>query len=187
MSKIQKIRNFSFLIYPESAVNDWQTVLASFFLPCFYVFHDKDNKKPHYHVLVTPNNAISVNTVNTIVTAVGGANGCYERVTSTVGYARYLCHMDNPEKYQYLPDDVVCLCGADYQKITRTKSDEDSARLRVFREIFKFIRDNNFVSYAYFLDYCLDNEPSWFALAVSSHGRVIKDYIKSMYWMSMRP
>ena len=184
MPKIQKIRSFSFIIYEESAKTDWKSVLASFFLPCFYILHDKDVKKPHYHVLVIPRNPISENTVKEIVDKVGGANGHFEKVVSTVGYARYLCHKDNPDKHQYDAGEVVSLCGADYISATRTETEQENDKISLYAEIFAFIKEHNFFSYAYFLDYCIENNRTWFALAVSSNGRVIKDYIKSIYWMN---
>ena len=184
MPKNQRIRSFSFIIYEENQKNGWKEKISSYFIPCFYILHDKDVKKPHYHVLFMPRNAISERTVREIVDEIGGANGHYEKVVSTIGYARYLCHQDNPEKFQYSPDEVVSLCGADYSKSTRTESEEENSRLEIYSDIFNFIKDNNLYSYAYFLDYCLENHRDWFSLAVSSHGRVIKDYIKSIYWMN---
>lgn len=186
MPKIKKIRSFSFIIYAESAKTDWKSVLASFFLPCFYILHDKDVKKPHYHVLVIPRNPISENTVKDLVDKVGGANGHFEKVVSTVGYARYLCHKDNPDKHQYDPSEVVSLCGADYISAIRTETEQENDKISLYAEIFAFIKEHNFCSYAYFLDYCIENNRAWFSLAVSSNGRVIKDYIKSIYWTSMR-
>lgn len=184
MPKIEKIRNFSCIIYEESQKEGWKEKISSYCFPCFYILHDKDVKKAHYHVLFMVKNPISTNTVQKIIDEIGGANGHFERVVSVTGYARYLCHMDNKEKHSYDFDEVVSVCGADYAKTVRTQSEEENSRLQTYSEMFEFIKEHNFYSYAYFIDYCLANKKEWFSLVISSNGRVIRDYIKSLYWMN---
>ena len=80
--------------------------------------HDKDTnptgepKKPHYHVLIMYDSVKTSEQAKELFALIGGV-GC-EVVQSIRGYARYLCHLDNPEKFQYNIDDVKSLCGADY-------------------------------------------------------------------------
>ena len=52
-------RTYATIVYPDSAPNDWQDILASLCIPAFISpLHDKDTnptgepKKPHYHVLL---------------------------------------------------------------------------------------------------------------------------------------
>ena len=70
--------------------------------------HDKDTnpsgepKKPHYHVLLMFEGVKDYETqVKPIFAEIGGVGR--EMVNSARGYARYLCHLDNPEKAQYEP------------------------------------------------------------------------------------
>lgn len=77
MPKNQRIRSFSFIIYEENQKNGWKEKISSYFIPCFYILHDKDVKKPHYHVLFMPRNAISERTVREIVDEIGGVLCAY--------------------------------------------------------------------------------------------------------------
>ena len=52
-----------------------------------------------------------------------GGVGC-QRINVVRGYARYLCHLDNPEKAQYNISDVISLGGADYQEVISLASDK---------------------------------------------------------------
>ena len=101
-------RNFATVVYPESASADWQEVLAAEFVPAFISpLHDKDInpggevKKAHYHVILMFDGKKSEDQVREVFARIGGVG--LERVQSIRGYARYLCHLDNPEKQQYEP------------------------------------------------------------------------------------
>lgn len=60
-----------------------------------------------------------------IINKIGGV-GC-ESVISLRGYARYLCHLDNPEKAQYEKSDVMSLGGVSYLEVIGTASDKSTA------------------------------------------------------------
>ena len=114
-----RTRNYATVVYPESAPANWLDILKEQFIPGFVSpLHDSDmnpggeSKKPHYHVLLTFEGVKTVEQAQAVFSLIGGV-GC-EVVQSVRGYARYLCHLDNPEKAQYSPDCVVSLCGADY-------------------------------------------------------------------------
>ena len=56
-------------------------------------------KKPHYHVMIMYDSVKTIEQAREVLSAIGGVG--VEIVNSVRGYARYLCHLDNPEKYQY--------------------------------------------------------------------------------------
>lgn len=105
------------------------------------------------------------------------AVGC-ERVNSARGYACYLLHLDNPEKYQYSLDDVIALAGADYQSVISLASDRTAA----IKEMMSFCRDNNVVSFSDLLDYAMDNNDGWFRVLTDSATIVMREYLKSRTW-----
>ncbi len=101
-----RTRNFATVVYPESAPEEWQGILAEQFIPAFISpLHDKDlnptgeEKKAHWHVVVMFEGKKSVEQVTEIFNLIGGV-GC-DKVHSIRGYARYLCHLDNPDKAKY--------------------------------------------------------------------------------------
>ena len=63
------------------------------------------------------------------------------------GAARYLCHLDNPEKHRYNPEDVKQLGGLVYDEIINSASDD----LLTLYEIFDWIDANVCVSFRQFL------------------------------------
>lgn len=124
-----RYRNFATLVYPESAPDNWLEVLRDSHLQIFVSpLHDKDlnpngtPKKPHFHVMPMWENPINREVAEEFFSTFGGV-GC-EVVKTKRGYARYLTHMDNPEKYQYDANDVLSLGGADYFSIVINESDE---------------------------------------------------------------
>lgn len=93
-------------------------------LSCFLVFHDHDTdpygkeKFLHFHVMVLYGEPGRVAApVFRLCNAVGGHG--LEAVSSPHAYARYLCHLDNPDKYQYSPKEVMCINGCVYEEFIR--------------------------------------------------------------------
>ena len=178
-----RTRNFATVVYPESAPDGWQNVLSDQFVPAFISpIHEDDlnptgeKKKPHYHVMIMYDSVKTVDQARELFTLIGGV-GC-EIVQSVRGYARYLCHLDNPEKAQYSPDDVRCLCGADYTNVIGLVTD----KYKAIREMIDFCITNNVYSYAILLEYCSIHRGDWFRVLCDNGTVVIKEYLKSRSW-----
>ena len=188
MSNNNKSRNYAFLLYPESINPKWKEILISLQQPFFWILHDKDyetlengtviNKKPHYHVQLMFDNPRSESSISKLCVKCGG-NGHLEDLLSAKGYARYLLHMDNPEKYQYSREFVHACCGADYDLMTQTDNEKKTNKLIMITEIFQFIDDNQIHIYSDLLRYCAMTRPDWLALLISYSGQAVKDYVKS--------
>lgn len=178
-----RTRNFATVVYPESAPEGWQEILAGYFVPAYISpLHDKDvnptgePKKPHYHVMLMFEGKKSLEQVEEIFKSIGGV-GC-EKVNSIRGYARYLCHMDNPEKHQYAPEDVRSLCGADYTGTIGLVTD----KYKAIKEMIAFCIENNIFSYADLLEYCAEERMDWFRVLCDNGTVVVKEYLKSRSW-----
>ena len=149
-----RTRNFATVVYPESAPVNWierldQHHIAALISP----LHDKDKnpsgepKKAHYHVLLMFESPADYESkVAPIFAEIGGVGR--EKVGSARGYARYLCHLDNPEKIQYSPSEVCCLGVADYNSIVNLPTDD----IKVITEIKNFCRENEVYSLAEIID-----------------------------------
>jgi len=176
----ERTRNFAFLVYPDSAPADWRETLNEAHVECFISpLHDKDvnpdgsQKKPHWHVMVMYSSVKTKKQAAELRDAIGGVG--WENVASARGYARYLCHLDNPEKAQYSPEDVVELGGADYADVTRRATDA----VKAVREMMRYIRENNVLFYSDFVDYCADERPDWFESLVTRNTYAVYTYIKA--------
>lgn len=175
-----RTRNFAFLVYPDSAPEDWREILTSFHVEVLISpLHDKDvnpdgsQKKPHWHVMVMFSSVKTKKQAAVIRDAVGGVG--WENVASARGYARYLCHLDNPEKHRYDENDVVEMGGADYQETIRRIADG----VKLLREMMDYIRENNVYFYSDFVDYCNAEKPEWFEAIVTRYTYTVYTYIKA--------
>lgn len=114
--------------------------------------------------------------VKAVFDLIGGV-GC-EVVKSIRGYARYLCHLDNPEKAQYDQADVVTLCGADYSGTVSLVTD----KYKAIGEMIDFCVQANIYSYATLLEYCRLERFDWFRVLCDNGTVVMKEYLKSRSW-----
>lgn len=174
-------RNFATIVYPESAPADWLSILRDVKVPAFVSpLHDKDKlsidsvafKKPHYHIFMMFEGKKNPEQVRDIFRTFGGV-GC-EVVQSARGMARYLCHLDDPEKTLYSVNDVIEIAGSDYAKFVDMVDN-----LKVIRQIQHWIQDTRCSSFNRLFDYALFNEPQWYRVLCGRSMWVIREYINS--------
>lgn len=155
-----KKRNWAFVLYPESAPENWKELLQLTGLQCaISPLHNKDIdptgevKKEHYHIILCYSGPTSYNVVKGLTDSLN--QPIPQALEQIRGYYRYLTHKDNPDKYQYDEKDIEPLNGFNiYDFIELTKSEVGEIK----RMLHCLIRKENFVEYADLLDYLLDNE-----------------------------
>lgn len=179
-SVVRRTRNFATIVYPESAPEGWQSLLSDQFVPAFVSpLHDHDinpdgeRKKQHYHVLIMFDGVKTTEQAKEIFDLIGGV-GC-EIVQSLRGYARYLCHLDNPEKFQYNQEEVCSYCGADYLSCIGLPTD----KYKAIKEMMDYCLSNQIESYSDLLEYASESHYDWFRVLCDSGTMVIKEYLKS--------
>lgn len=153
-----KKRNWAFVLYPESAPEDWRERLRETGLQCaISPLHDRDTnpdgepKKPHYHVILCYAGPTSFNVVRALTDGLG--QPIPQALEQVKGYYRYLTHMDNPEKAQYSPEEVQTINGFDIREFVElTKTEVE----RLKREIVDFIRSNQITEYSELMDILMD-------------------------------
>lgn len=121
-------RAWTFELYPESAPENWETLLRDLKTPLFYRLHDKDvkedgtPKKTHAHVVLYFGGKKSLSQVRSIASRFGVDYA--EPVLEWKAMCRYLCHLDNPEKAQYDIVGVVALGGLNYRDVCVSKDEQ---------------------------------------------------------------
>ncbi len=182
-----RVRNYATVVYPESAPDNWQLIMAEMCIPCFISpLHDKDvdpggePKKPHHHVMLMFEGVKTRDQAQEVFDQIGGVGN--EIVQSIRGYARYLCHLDNPEKAQYSPDDVLAYGGADYISTIGLVID----KYKAIGEMMDFCVNNGVYGYATLLMWCRVNNPGWFRVLCDNGSFVIKEFLKSLKWESQQ-
>lgn len=178
-----RVRNFAFIVYPESAPGNWQEILGEHKVQAFVSpLHDKDCdkdgviKKPHYHVLVMHEGVKSLVQIQEFIASVGGVGA--ELVKSKVGYARYLCHLDNPEKAKYDVEQVRSFGGADYTETIATASD----KYRCIQEMAIYCDEMGEFSFYRLFNYAMLYRRDWFRTLCDNGTYVVKEYLKSAQW-----
>ena len=178
-----RTRNFATVIYLDSAPGNWQDILTDMKVPIFVSpFHNKDVnpggelKKAHYHVMFMYDSVKTVAQAEENIKLINGV-GC-EIINSTRGYGRYLCHLDNPEKFQYPIEDVKSLCGADYQAIIQLVSD----KYQIIGEMQDFCDKYNVTSFYLLAKYARKNNSNWYRSLCDNSTFYMKEYLKSKSW-----
>ena len=178
-----RARNFACVVYPESAPEDWQQILAANFVPAFISpLHDQDidpqdqPKKPHYHVIMMFEGKKSKDQVQELFDLIGGVG--LEVVKSVRGYARYLCHLDNPEKAQYDTAKVKCLCGSDYVGIIGLALDKYIA----IAEMMDFCDEYEINSFYLLSKFARLNRSDWFRILCDSSAVYMREWLQSRKW-----
>lgn len=153
-----KGKYWCFVLYPESAPENWREVLNRSGLAwAVSPLHECDlnadgsKKKAHYHVIVvwlasTTYNAVKKFTHETLSATVP------QVLHSPLGYYRYFTHQDNPEKYQYSADGIEAGNGfdiADYAKLTKQQ------KLEMHMKISKMILEKRIGRYDQAVEMCM--------------------------------
>ena len=182
MAKNTKKRNWAFVLYPESAPEDWREQLQKTGLQCAVSpLHDKDLnpdndfKKEHFHVILCYSGPTSFNVVKKLTDQLNQPIPIpLEQIR---GYYRYFTHMDNPEKYQYEEKDITTINGfniADFVELSKSEIVE------IKRKLQKIIRENQITEYSEFMDFLIDDENLKNEYEVASNNTIFFDrYISS--------
>ena len=159
MAETVKKRNWTFVLYPESAPSDWrEKIKISGLMAAVSPLHDKDvnptgePKKAHYHVLLVYSGPTTYNAVAKFTSSLNAT--VPQALESVRGMYRYFSHKDNPEKYQYDEGDISTFNGfniADLVELTRSEVNELKAK------VLKLIRDVGITEYAGLIDFLIDN------------------------------
>lgn len=155
-----KKRNWTFVLYPESAPKDWQEKLKLSGLMCaISPLHDKDinptgeAKKAHYHILIVYSGPTTYNAVAKFTASLNAT--IPQALESVRGMYRYFSHKDNPEKYQYNEAEITTINGFNINDLVElTKSEVNEIKA----SILGYVRRLCITEYADLVDFLVDNE-----------------------------
>lgn len=118
----KKFRNWSFILYADSAPNDWRQILIKQGIPtACSPWHDSDNDKegnllkPHKHVILAFSGPTTFNNVKSLFTEPLNATRP-EPVASIRGYYQYFTHELETNKAIYSADDIDCFNGFNIER-----------------------------------------------------------------------
>lgn len=174
-----KKRNWAFVLYPESAPEDWKEILKLKGIT-FAVspLHDKDieptgeKKKTHYHIILCFGSPTTFNNVKTITDELNQPIPI--PLESVRGYYRYFTHKDNPDKYQYNDKDIELFNGFDVTDVLN-----NFEVFQALKEIQSLIVELNIFEYCDLLDYLLTSGFMELWNVAASHTLFLNTYITS--------
>ena len=182
-NKNVKGRDWTFIVYPESAPISWREILNNTHLRWVESpLHDKDInpdgeiKKAHWHILLTYDGPVNIVAVKKITDKLNAP--VPQKISSAKGLVRYMIHLDNPEKFQYSRSDIKGHNGADvasYFELTAIN------KLMIMKDIVRYIYENEVDNYSDFLMYCIENKDDWFDVAINSNTIAINKMIDAVW------
>ena len=178
-TKNTKKRNWAFVLYLDSAPDDWKEILKIKGLP-FAVspLHDKDinddgtPKKPHYHIILVFGNPTTYNNVKSITDELNQPIPI--PLESVRGMYRYFTHKDNPEKYQYNENDITLYNAFDVTEVLN-----NFEVFQCLKEIQSLICELSILEYCDLLDYLLQSDYMELWNVACSHTLFLNSYITS--------
>ncbi len=185
MEQNRRTRNWATVLYPssENTPTNWKELLQEQLIPTFISpLHDKDYnstgelKKPHHHIVIMFDGVKTKDQAKEVFSIIGGVG--VEPIKSLRSYARYLTHLDNPEKAQYDISDVICYAGANYDTVIKSIDDKYSA----IGEMIDFCEQEDIISYADLIIYSRNNNTTWFKVLCDNGTLPIVQFLKSRYW-----
>lgn len=182
MAKETRTRNWSIIVYPESAPENWRQILDESHIEWVESpLHEFDTnptgevKKPHYHVLLLFGGVKSYDQVCEFIKPLNGP--IPQRCHNARAMVRYFAHLDNPDKFQYSISDIVPHGGVDISELLKPSSSE---RYTVIKEMCEYVGANNITEFYELMDYAMDNKfDSWFPLLCDNSAYIVNQYIKS--------
>lgn len=180
--KDERTRNWTFVVYPESAPEDWREIIDDLHVPWIESpLHDKDVnpdgeiKKPHWHVMIMFSSNKSYNQIREITMKLRSPNP--QKVANAKGMVRYFAHLDNPEKFQYDKTEIIEHAGADVSPYLAVTSAE---RYELIREMMSFVKEKKIIEMKDLLDYAMNERfDDWFPLLCDNSAYIMDSYIKS--------
>ena len=178
--KDNRKRNWDFVFYPESAPDNWMSIIDDWHVPCFISpLHDQDvnttgeKKKAHWHGILMFSGKQTFESVRDLVALL---NAPIPQACKDVrGSARYLCHLDNPSKHQYDTSNVISFGGADYLDVISLVSDKYS----IIQQMIYFVKENQVEYFVDLMEYAAENNDEWFHSLCNNSAYILEEVIKS--------
>ena len=200
-------RVWTFILYPDSLVNNFEDIINGDTNPRLAIanvplilspIHDMDiakeghgwrkdkegneYKKPHYQAMIMFSQVKSYSQVSEMVSCLQKEKPVHvSQVHSTQSMIRYFIHADHKDKAQYRKEDIKAYNGADIDHIFEKNDQEING---ILRDMINFIEDNDINEFSDFIKISCEDEyfNDWFPLASGKYQFFIVNYLKSKHF-----
>lgn len=185
--KDERTRNWTIIVYEDSAPDNWRDIVAGLHVPAFISpYHDKDvradgsPKKPHWHVVLCFKGKKSVGQIQAISDQLSGVHVDWEHcaVGDLTGMVRYLVHYEDADKYQYEIADIQALSGADVLAHFAEAADVDEC----VGQMMDWLCEQGITSFAALSRYARAYRKDWFRVLTSKRTVFMAQFCKSLQW-----
>ena len=160
MAKEKRSNKWAFLIYKESAPDNYIEVLEGLHVPfVLSPWHDKDIhsntgeiKKAHKHGALYFESLKSYSQVSELITEKLNGPTHVEAVMSPKGMYDYFTHAENPDKTPYNIEDIESGAGFELEKFLLDQNSDN-----FMNEVIDVIEENNFTEFEDLVRYAREN------------------------------
>lgn len=183
----KRARAWTAMVYPDSAQENWQSILREQLVECLISpLHDKDvlptgePKKAHWHVVLSFKSPTTYAKACEVFEEIGAVVPPEKesRVKDFRQMARYLCHLDQPDKHRYKMHDVTSIGSIDYATLCMSAADEDE----MLDQIFEFMDEYYLDSYSKVVRMTKEKHPEWKPIVYRKYTRQIAEYAKGLHY-----
>lgn len=183
MTKERRSNKWAFLLYQESAPDDYLEILENMHIPFILSpWHDKDInketgelKKAHRHGALYFESLKSYSQVSELLTEHLNSPAHVEIVMSPKGMYDYFTHAENPEKTLYDINDIESGCGFELDNFLLSNSNNE-----FFTTVIDIIEKHNFTEFNHLVRYARTESPQFLNLIMD------KTYFFAKYLDSTR-
>jgi len=183
MAKDKRSNKWAFLIYQESAPENYLDILEEMHIPfVLSPWHDKDVnketgefKKSHKHGVLFFESLKSYTQVSELLTEKLYTPSHVEIVMSPKGMYDYFIHAENPDKTLYSIDEIESGCGFELEQFLITNNNEE-----YLSTVIDIIEEHNFTEFNNLVRYARVENPSLLNLIIN------KTYFFAKYLDSRR-
>ena len=183
MAKDKRSNKWAFLIYQESAPENYLDILEEMHIPfVLSPWHDKDVnketgefKKAHKHGVLFFESLKSYTQVSVLLTEKLNTPSHVEVVMSPKGMYDYFIHAENPDKTLYSIDEIESGCGFELEQFLITNNNEE-----YLSTVIDIIEEHNFTEFNNLVRYARGENPSLLNLIIN------KTYFFAKYLDSRR-
>lgn len=181
-NKETRTRNWTIVLYPESAPENWRQILDDMHIEWIESpLHDKDInangeiKKAHWHILLMFGGVKTYEQIKEVTDKLNAP--IPQRCHNAKAMVRYMAHLDNPDKAQYNTSDIKAHGGVDLAEMLRPSSSE---RYIIIRDMISYVKSNGIAEFQDLMDYAsIEHFDDWFPLLCDNSAYVVNQYIKS--------
>lgn len=180
-SKDGRARAWTFIVYPDSAPENWRDILDSKCIPWVESpLHDPDPSAPpeearkkHYHIVLSFEGKKSQDQIKDIIKELNCT--APQVVHNLRSLVRYFLHLDQPNKQQFALNDIIEHCGIDIKDYLTNRSD----KYYYIKCMCNFVLDQGIIEFHDLVSYAMEYEPEWFECLCDNSSFIMNLFIKS--------